>query len=350
MSQMNALNTHEKRLAALARSIRAAIVVPALFALALHVIKQPELAGFAVFGTFAHQVMVDYNSAGSIRLVQSARLSLWGAVVVGLGTLASASAWLAVAGAALAGFLAELPWLAGGRFAAIRNALLLTFMFAVAVPVPPQSVSLNLAGWLFAAIFAQLALLVIWIPIAQNRGVACHEGVANTAAPVHRWAWMGRAIGCGLAMGFAVLLTRLLRVEHAFWIVLGVFPVLSANASSATRTFLQEQAGTFIGFLVSALLVEIIEPHYAWYWLMLPFVVFASVYAASAIGFMAGQATFTLFAVLLFCILLPEQRQTGILRVEDIAIGGAASLIVGSLRRLGESKLMKVARPSYKLS
>jgi Fusaric acid resistance protein-like len=347
---MNALDTHEKRLAALARSIRAAIVVPLLFALALLVIKQPELAGFAVFGTFAHQVMVDYNSAGSIRLVQSARLSLWGAVVVSLGTLASASPWLAVVGAASAGFLAELPWLTGGRFAAVRNALLLTFMFAVAVPVPPRSVFLNLAGWLVAAIFAQLTLRVIWIPLAENRGVACHEGVANPASPVHHSTWMERAIGCGMAMGFAVLLTRLLKAEHAFWIVLGVFPVLGADARSATRTFLQELAGTFIGLFASALLIEMIGSHQAWYWLMLPFLVFASVYAANAVGFMAGQATFTLFAVLLFCILLPEQRQTGILRVEDIAIGGAASLIVGSLRRLGESKLMKVARPSYKLS
>ena len=347
---MNTLNAHERRLAGLARSVRAAIVVPSLFALALLAIKQPELAGFAVFGTFAHQVMVDYDSAGRIRLVQSARLSLWGAVVVSLGTLASASAWLAVSGAALAGFLAELPWLTGGRFASVRNALLLTFMFAVAVPVPPQSVFLNLAGWLVAAIFAQLALLVIWIPLARDNGVACQEGVANPAAPVGDSRWLGRAIGCGIAMGFAVLLTRLLKAEHAFWIVLGVFPVLSANAHSATRTFLQELGGTFIGLLASALLIEMIGSHQTWYWLMLPFLVFASVYASNAIGFVAGQATFTLFAVILFCIILPQQRQTGILRVEDIAIGGAASLIVGWLRRIGESKLVKVAQPNYRPS
>jgi hypothetical protein len=52
---------------------------------------------------------------------------------------------------------------------------------------------------------------------------------------------------------------------------------------------------------------------------------------------MAGQASFTVFAVSLFCILSPHQGNVGILRVEDIAFGGAVSLIVGSLRRLGEA-------------
>jgi hypothetical protein len=42
------------------------------------------------------------------------------------------------------------------------------------------------------------------------------------------------------------------KVEHAFWVVLGVLPVLSASGASAVRTFWQEQAGTLIGFLVSA--------------------------------------------------------------------------------------------------
>jgi hypothetical protein len=42
--------------------------------------------------------------------------------------------------------------------------------------------------------------------------------------------------------------------------------------------------------------VAIIGPHQAWYWLTLPFIVFASAYAASAVGFIAGQAAFTVFA------------------------------------------------------
>jgi hypothetical protein len=57
---------------------------------------------------------------------------------------------------------------------------------------------------------------------------------------------------------------------------------------------------------------------------------------SNAVGFMAGQAGFTLFAVVLFCILTPLQKQVGVLRVEDIALGGAIGLLVCSLQRLGD--------------
>ena len=92
---MKAVTAPERSLAGLARSLRAAIVVPSLFALALIVFKRPELAGFAVFGTFAHQVLVNYDAAGKVRSVQSAMLTALGAIMLALGTLASGSAWLA---------------------------------------------------------------------------------------------------------------------------------------------------------------------------------------------------------------------------------------------------------------
>ena len=154
---MKAVNAHERSLAGLARSVRAAIVVPSLFALALIVFKQPELAGFAVLGTFAHQVLVNYDTAGRVRFVQSAMLTALGAIMLSLGTLASGSVWLAESGAIAVGFLSEVPPLASGRIAAIRRALLLAFMLAVAVPAPARSVFLYLAGWLIAGIIAQPA-------------------------------------------------------------------------------------------------------------------------------------------------------------------------------------------------
>jgi uncharacterized membrane protein YccC len=180
----------------------------------------------------------------------------------------------------------------------------------------------------------------MWIPL-QNSSLADNgahaldrPSKAAATAPLNSKA---NAIRCGLALGLAVLLTRLLKVEHAFWVVLGVLPVLNASRSSAARAFWQEQAGTLIGFLVGAAVMAIIGQHIGWYWLILPFVVFGSVYAASGRGLLPGQAAFTVFAVVLFCILSPNQKQTGILRLEDIAIGGAVSLAVGALVRRGNS-------------
>jgi hypothetical protein len=76
---MTTLDARRRHLAGLARSVRAAIVVPILFASALFVTGQPEVAGFAIFGTFAHLVMVKYDHAWKVRTVESAILTALGA-------------------------------------------------------------------------------------------------------------------------------------------------------------------------------------------------------------------------------------------------------------------------------
>jgi hypothetical protein len=339
---MDALDARRRRLAGLARAVRAAVVVPSLFALALLLIRQPEAAGFTVFGTFAHLVMVEYDPAGKARSADCAMLTLFGAALVNLGALASATIWLAVGGAVVGGFLTEFPPLARGRVAAVRTALLLSFMLAVAVPAPARSVFPYLAGWLLAGAASQPALLLLWVPLprlhATAPGGSSHEGAGC-------WSWIGNADGAGAAMGLALLLTRVLDVGHAFWVVLGVLPVLCAKGTATARTFLQGQSGTVIGCLAGALLAAILGTNQVWYWLVLPFAVFASTYAASAVGLMAGQAPFAVFAVVLFCILAPQQGGVGILRVEDIALGGAVSRVVGLLRRGAAVWWSPAARP-----
>jgi hypothetical protein len=53
--------------------------------------------------------------------------------------------------------------------------------------------------------------------------------------------------------------------------------------------------------------------------------------APAAISFAAGQAGFTLTLVFLFNIIQPAGWRVGLLRVEDIALGCAVSLVVGLL-------------------
>jgi hypothetical protein len=348
---MKAVAAHQRRLAGLARSVRAAIVVPSIFALSLIAIKQPEMAGFAVFGTFAQQVLVNYDSAGTARYAQSAMLTILGTAVIGVGALASTSAWVAVGGAATVGFFSELPSIGRWRLAPFRTALLLAFMLAVATPAHSHAVFLYLAGWLLAGAIAQPALLLIWTrsqkSSASDEGMGTDDRAGSEVASANRSDSTMNALRSGLALGLAILLTRLIRVEHAFWVVLGVLPVLNASGSPAARKFWQEQAGTFIGFSVSAVVVAILGPHLTWYWSILPFVVFASTYAASTSGLLVGQAAFTLFAVVLFGIVLPQQKQTGRLRLEDIAIGGTISVTVGALiRRRGGASLGRLENPA----
>jgi uncharacterized membrane protein YccC len=91
-----------------------------------------------------------------------------------------------------------------------------------------------------------------------------------------------------------------------------------------------------LGFLVGVVVVASVGAHQAWYWIVLPCVVFVSVYLSSAVSFATSQAGFTAFAVVLFCILTPLQGEVGVVRIEDVFIGGAISLLVASLGRLGE--------------
>src|SRR4029453_5015703 len=162
---MEALNAHQKRLAGLARAVRSAVVVPSLFALGLLGIKQPEGAGFAVFGTFAHLVMVNYDPAGRARSAQSAMLTLLGAIMVSLGTLASANVWLAVGGTMAVGFLTEFPTVARSRIAGLRRGLVLAFMVGVACPGSANPVFSPLAGRVLARLVAPPVLLLFWIPL-----------------------------------------------------------------------------------------------------------------------------------------------------------------------------------------
>ena len=313
------------------------MVVPSLFALGLFVIKQPQMAGFSVFGTFAHLVMVNYAPSKGDRSAEAATLTLLGAVLVTLGTLASVDTWTAVAGATSAGFLSAWPALLKGHVAVVRTALLLSFMLAVAVPTPFGAVLPQLSGWLLAGVVAQPVLRLFWIPIRP--AILTQAALTSRNGPAIPSSWLAHAACIGIAMGLAIFAARVLNLSHAFWVVLGVLPVLSAGGMSPSRTFWHEQAGTLLGFVVGAALVLAVGSHQEWYWIILPCLIFFSAYASTALGFVAGQAGFTVFAVVLFCILSPSQRQIGILRVEDIAIGGVLSLLVASLQRLGESRV-----------
>lgn len=285
--------------------------------------------------------MVKYDHAWKVRSVESAILAALGVVAVCLGTLASATMWLAVGGAAAIGLLTEFSTVAAPRIAVIRAPLLLAFMLAVAVPSSVDAVYPNLEGWLLSGMIAQPALLVLWIHL-EGGDTATHNGVLQgdrISPPSSPDPWpIGNAVGTATAMALAILLTRLVKVEHSFWVVLGVLPVLNVTSTLAGDTFWKVQVGTVIGFLFGGALVAVTGDHQTWYWLMLPFITFAAAYAASAIGLTSGQAGFTVFAIVLFCILLPLQKDVGIRRVEDIALGGVVGLVVSLVRRIGQPR------------
>ena len=136
-------------------------------------------------------------------------------------------------------------------------------------------------------------------------------------------------VGIGLAL--AVLLARLLRLDHAFWVVLGTLSVLRSNAFGTGRTTLQALVGTVIGFAVGALFTVLVGATSPILWAALPIAVFLATYAASVIGFVVGQAAFTVLVIILFNLISPVGWRVGLARIEDVAVGVAISVIAGLL-------------------
>jgi hypothetical protein len=113
--------------------------------------------------------------------------------------------------------------------------------------------------------------------------------------------------------------------------VLGTLSVLRTSASSTESTALRALGGTVIGFVIGALLLLGIGTSTPALWVALPIAIAVAAYAPGTLPFTFGQAAFTVVVVVLFNLLVPAGWTVGLLRIEDVAIGCAVSLLVGLL-------------------
>ncbi len=550
MAHVEWLARRDRDLAALRRAGRAAIVMPAMFAIGDKVVGNPVVATYAAFGSFALVLLADFRGPVRVRLHEQLALSFVGGGLVCLGTLASRTAWLAALAMALVGFAVLFAGVVSSVLAAAGTSLLLAFILPVSLAAPASSVPDRLAGWAMAAGAAMIAVAVMWPAPSRdalrgpvmaaatalaNRlrldvaytlggspgvtkaerdeavgnahatvealrhtffatpyrptglstgsraivrlvdelfwldGIVSHSAhragaPANVAAcqvklgaaavldrgvellgarngrpaqleealaELHRaWAeveqgatvelpvarvaggggpraapeeevreivsaldpsfraqelafavtqvaanialaaaaeqrsWLARLLGRrppGLpnallaarqragshleshsvwlhnslrgaaGLGLAVLVARLTGVQHSFWVVLGTLSVLRSNALNTGQNVLRGLLGTVAGFVIGAGILAVIGTNAILLWLVLPIAIFLAGIAPAVISFAAGQAGFTLVLVILFNIVQPAGWRVGLLRVEDIAIGCAVSLLVGAL-------------------
>jgi len=143
--------------------------------------------------------------------------------------------------------------------------------------------------------------------------------------------WLHNSLRGAAALGLAVLVAELSSVQHSFWVALGTLSVLRSSALSTGQSAARAVAGTAVGFLVGGVLVYAIGSDETLLWALLPLVVLIAGLAPAAISFAAGQAGFTLTLLILFNIIAPAGWKIGLVRVEDVALGGAVSLLVGLL-------------------
>ncbi len=158
------LTISDPGLTSLKSAARAAIVMPAMFALADQVIKQPQTAVFAAFGSFAMLVLVDFRGAPRSRLTAYLSLALAGVVLIVVGTLCSGNAWLATGAMAVAGFVILFSGVINGYFTAGSTAAVLLFVLPVAIPAPLSALPWRLAGFGLAAGAGICAVMLLWPP------------------------------------------------------------------------------------------------------------------------------------------------------------------------------------------
>jgi uncharacterized membrane protein YccC len=178
------------------------------------------------------------------------------------------------------------------------------------------------------------------VPPQQDTVPARPPGFAAAARALWRQAgthltvrsvWLRNSLRGAAALAVAVAVARITGVSHAFWVALGTMSVLRSNALGTGATAMRAVAGTVVGFVIGTAIMLGVGGHTDALWFLLPLAVLAAGAAASVFSFVAGQAGFTVMVIILFNILVPAGWKVGLVRVEDVALGCAVSVVVGLL-------------------
>ena len=117
---------------------------------------------FAVFGSLALLLFVDFAGPAPARL--RAYLGLWivSAVLIAVATLCSTHVVLAAVAMALVGFVVLFAGIVSPRAVTGSTAVLLTFVLPVAVPAGGSAIPDRLLGWALAGVICIPAALLVW--------------------------------------------------------------------------------------------------------------------------------------------------------------------------------------------
>lgn len=135
----------------------------------------------------------------------------------------------------------------------------------------------------------------------------------------------------GLGLALAVLVTFVFPVQHGFWVVLGALSVLRSSALTTGTTVVRAVSGTVIGFVLGAIVIEVLGVDPVVMWLLLPVVAFGSAYVPEIGSFTASQAAFTMMVLIVFNLIVPSGWQVGLIRIEDVVVGASVGVVVSLL-------------------
>jgi len=156
------LTARDPSLRATKRSVRAAVVVPAAFAIARAVSADANVQLFAAFGAVALLLFVDFPGRRGTQLRHLGALVVVGAVFIVVGTVSSADPVVAVVVTAVVAFAVLFGGILSPPVTTATMAALLAFVLSVSVSAPASAIPGRLAGWALAAVLSVPAVLLVW--------------------------------------------------------------------------------------------------------------------------------------------------------------------------------------------
>ncbi|MEY3733731.1 MAG: hypothetical protein RL347_1090 [Actinomycetota bacterium] len=156
-----------------------------------------------------------------------------------------------------------------------------------------------------------------------------HELTANANL---RSPWARLALRTGVGIALAILVVEMVGLAHGFWVMLGVVSVLRFDTFTTLKMGGLAILGTLIGALAGVLIIFVDDRNEPLMWVIFVVAVFLATWAPGALGFMLGQAAFSLFVIIAFSLIAwPPDLATVETRVLDICIGVVLSIFVALL-------------------
>jgi uncharacterized membrane protein YccC len=132
-----------------------------------------------------------------------------------------------------------------------------------------------------------------------------------------------------VALAAARALAGAFDLQHGFWVVFATLSVLRGTARGTRGSAARALLGTAIGAVIATALLLALESEAGVQVALVPLFVLVAI-AGGAVSFVVGQAGFTLLIVTLFNLVAPPQWDTGLIRLEDVALGVLVGLAIGA--------------------
>ncbi len=206
------------------RAVRAAIVVPGLFAFADQVLDNLQVATFAAFGGFATLVLVSFGGTRREKLMAHLALALAGSALIAIGTAVSSSTALAALVTVPVAFAVFFAGVSGPNAAAGVNGALLAYVLPAASVGTTAMIPERLAGWWLASVAGTAAVILLSPPAGGDRLRPAAADVAESLAAVIDGALGGIAVDDVLGMAT--------EAEHALLAAFTATPYRPTGASA----------------------------------------------------------------------------------------------------------------------